>query len=161
MKAETRTIEYEDQTVRWFTIASITWGAVAMLAGVLIATQLNFWKANFNLEWLTFGRLLRLNIQRILILFNGRIMTFLQFRHLLLLLMASMNGFSNGSTYRTANIFASMIMAQNIPRTDTMRHLTLLVLAFCNMLPQTFHPSTMWCDWTLPILMRTFGSMTK
>lgn len=74
MKAETRTIEYEDQTVRWFTIASITWGAVAMLVGVIIATQLNFWRANFNLEWLTFGRLRPLHTNAAIFAFVGNMM---------------------------------------------------------------------------------------
>ncbi|MBP9224664.1 MAG: cytochrome-c oxidase, cbb3-type subunit I [Verrucomicrobiales bacterium] len=40
------TIEFEDQTPRWFMIASITWGVIAMLVGVIIAFQLNFWQVN-------------------------------------------------------------------------------------------------------------------
>ena len=39
-------------------IASIFWGLVGMGAGVLIATQLNFWQMNGKfLEWITFGLL--------------------------------------------------------------------------------------------------------
>ena len=74
MNAETRTIEYEDQTVRWFTIAAITWGAVAMLVGVIVATQLNYWKANFELEWLTFGRLRPLHTNAAIFAFVGNMM---------------------------------------------------------------------------------------
>ncbi len=50
------TITFDDQTPRWFMIASIGWGVVAMLVGVIIAFQLNFWQVNGKLfEWLTFG----------------------------------------------------------------------------------------------------------
>ena len=49
-------ITYDDQTVRWFMIASIVWGIVGMLVGALIASQLNFWQMNGKfLETLTFG----------------------------------------------------------------------------------------------------------
>jgi cytochrome c oxidase cbb3-type subunit I/II len=51
------TIEYNDRVVRQFMLAAILWGVVGMLVGVLIASQLNFWRLNFNLPWLTFGRL--------------------------------------------------------------------------------------------------------
>ncbi|HLP10183.1 MAG TPA: cytochrome-c oxidase, cbb3-type subunit I [Opitutaceae bacterium] len=49
-------IEYDDQSVRWFMIASIVWGIVGMLAGALAASQLNFWQMNGKfLEWISFG----------------------------------------------------------------------------------------------------------
>lgn len=52
----TTTIEYDDDSVRKFMIASIFWGLVGMGAGVLIATQLNYWQMNGKfLEWITFG----------------------------------------------------------------------------------------------------------
>ena len=37
--------------------ASIIWGAVGMLVGVLVASQLNFFQLNFNTSYLTFGHL--------------------------------------------------------------------------------------------------------
>ncbi|MEM9282636.1 MAG: cytochrome-c oxidase, cbb3-type subunit I [Verrucomicrobiota bacterium] len=50
------TIEFDDTTTRWFMIASIFWGVIAMLVGVIIAFQLNFWEVNGKfLEWITFG----------------------------------------------------------------------------------------------------------
>jgi cytochrome c oxidase cbb3-type subunit I/II len=50
------TIEFDDQTPRWFMVASIGWGVVAMLVGVIVAFQLNFWQVNGKIfEWLTFG----------------------------------------------------------------------------------------------------------
>jgi cytochrome c oxidase cbb3-type subunit I/II len=49
-------IVYDDQSVRWFMIASIVWGIVGMLAGALAASQLNFWQMNGKfLEWISFG----------------------------------------------------------------------------------------------------------
>ncbi len=65
------TITYDDRTVRWFMLASIFWGAIAMVVGVLIALQLNFWRANFNLEWLTFGRLRPLHTNAAIFAFVG------------------------------------------------------------------------------------------
>ncbi|HBR93914.1 MAG TPA: cytochrome C oxidase Cbb3 [Opitutae bacterium] len=53
---KTTTVVYDDDSVRKFMIASIFWGLVGMGAGVLIATQLNYWQMNGKfLEWITFG----------------------------------------------------------------------------------------------------------
>lgn len=65
------TIEYNDRIVRRFLIASVFWGIVGMLVGVIIATQLNFWKANFDLPWLTFGRLRPLHTNAVIFAFVG------------------------------------------------------------------------------------------
>lgn len=51
------TFSYNDQIVRWFVIATILWGAVAMLFGVIIAFQLADYRLNLGLPWTTFGRL--------------------------------------------------------------------------------------------------------
>lgn len=49
-------IEFDDRIVRRFMLASILWGAVALLVGVIAASQLNFWQMNGKfLEWITFG----------------------------------------------------------------------------------------------------------
>ncbi len=54
--AATTTIVYDDKTVRRFMIASIIFGLVGMLVGVIAAFQLNFWQMNGKfLEYLTFG----------------------------------------------------------------------------------------------------------
>ena len=57
MSSGKRTIEFNDGIVRQFMLASIFWGIVGMLVGVVIAAQLAFWQLNFNTPWLTFGRL--------------------------------------------------------------------------------------------------------
>jgi len=52
----TATITYDDKSVRRFMIASIFWGVIGMLVGVIIATQLSWWQMNGKfLEWITFG----------------------------------------------------------------------------------------------------------
>jgi len=56
--ANTTTITYDDRTVRFFMAASIFWGIVGMLVGVLAATQLSWWQMNGKfLEIITFGML--------------------------------------------------------------------------------------------------------
>jgi cytochrome c oxidase cbb3-type subunit I/II len=65
------TIEYNDQIVRQFMLASILWGVVGMLAGLLIAAELNFWQLNFNLPWLTFGRLRPVHTNAVVFAFVG------------------------------------------------------------------------------------------
>lgn len=51
------TLRYDDKIVKQFVLATIVWGAVAFLVGILIATQLADWRLNLGLPWLTFGRL--------------------------------------------------------------------------------------------------------
>ena len=71
--AKTR-IEYDDTPVRQFMIASIFWGIIGMLVGVLIPTQLGVWQANFNTSWLTFGRLRPLHTNAVIFAFVGNMM---------------------------------------------------------------------------------------
>src|SRR6478609_1283711 len=68
------TIEFNDKVVRQFMLAAIIWGIVGMLVGVLIATQLNYWQANFSLPWLTFGRLRPLHTNAVIFAFVGNMM---------------------------------------------------------------------------------------
>jgi cytochrome c oxidase cbb3-type subunit I/II len=68
------TIEYNDRVVRQFLLATVIWGIVGMLVGVLIASQLNFWRLNFDLPWLTFGRLRPLHTNAVIFAFVGNMM---------------------------------------------------------------------------------------
>ena len=68
------TIEFNDKVVRQFMLASIIWGIVGMLVGVLIATQLNYWQANFGRAWLSFGRLRPLHTNAVIFAFVGNMM---------------------------------------------------------------------------------------
>jgi cytochrome c oxidase cbb3-type subunit I/II len=53
---KTQRVVYDDVIVRRFIAASVIWGIVGMLVGVIIALQLAFWPANLD-PHLTFGRL--------------------------------------------------------------------------------------------------------
>ncbi|NBD39393.1 MAG: cytochrome-c oxidase, cbb3-type subunit I [Verrucomicrobia bacterium] len=69
-----KTIEYDDHYVRLFMLAGIIWGFVGMLAGLLIAFQLNFSFLNLELPWLTFGRLRPLHTNAAIFAFVGNMM---------------------------------------------------------------------------------------
>ena len=72
--AQTRTVVYDDDIVRAFSIATIVWGVVAFLLGVIIASQLSFWQMNFGLQWLSFGRLRPLHTNAAIFAFVGNMM---------------------------------------------------------------------------------------
>jgi cytochrome c oxidase cbb3-type subunit I/II len=65
------TFSYDDKIVKMFTIATVVWGAVGMLVGVLVASQLAHWKMNLGLEWVTFGRLRPLHTNAVIFAFAG------------------------------------------------------------------------------------------
>jgi len=68
---KTKTIEFNDQVVRQFLLASVFWGLIAMTVGVLIASQLSFHVMNFDTSWLTFGRLRPLHTNAAIFAFVG------------------------------------------------------------------------------------------
>jgi cytochrome c oxidase cbb3-type subunit I/II len=68
------TIEFNDRVVRQFLLATVIWAAVAMLVGVLIAAQLNFWQLNFNTSWLTWSRIRPLHTNAAIFAFVGNMM---------------------------------------------------------------------------------------
>ncbi len=69
----TRRIVYDDAIVRAFSIITVVWGAVALLLGVIIASQLSFWQANLG-PWLSFGRLRPLHTNAAIFAFVGNMM---------------------------------------------------------------------------------------
>ncbi len=62
---------YNEAVVRKFTLAATFWGVVGFAAGVLIALQLAFPLLNFDLEWLSFGRLRPLHTSAVIFAFGG------------------------------------------------------------------------------------------
>ncbi len=66
-----KTVVYDDAVVRAFSIITIVWGVVAFLVGVIVASQLSFWQANFGVEWLSFGRLRPLHTNAAIFAFVG------------------------------------------------------------------------------------------
>ncbi|MBL8922576.1 MAG: cytochrome-c oxidase, cbb3-type subunit I [Myxococcaceae bacterium] len=71
---QTQRIEYDDKIVRQFIFASVLFGAVGLLVGVTIASQLAWWQLNFNLPWLTFSRLRPLHTNAVIFAFVGNMM---------------------------------------------------------------------------------------
>ncbi len=63
-------VTYDDNTPRLFAFASIGWGIVGMLVGVVIALQLAWWPANVP-PLLTFGRLRPLHTNAVIFAFVG------------------------------------------------------------------------------------------
>jgi cytochrome c oxidase cbb3-type subunit 1 len=62
---------YNYDVVRQFAIMTIVWGVVGMLVGVLIASQLVWPALNFDIAWLTFGRLRPLHTNAVVFAFGG------------------------------------------------------------------------------------------
>ncbi|HAB09361.1 MAG TPA: cytochrome-c oxidase, cbb3-type subunit I, partial [Alcanivorax sp.] len=62
---------YHYRVVRQFTVATVVWGVVGMLVGVWIAAQLAWPALNFNLPWLSFGRLRPLHTNAVIFAFGG------------------------------------------------------------------------------------------
>jgi cytochrome c oxidase cbb3-type subunit I/II len=71
---EQRRITYDDAIVRRFLFASVVFGAVGMLLGVLIASQLAFWQMNLGIPQLTFSRLRPLHTNAVIFAFVGNMM---------------------------------------------------------------------------------------
>ncbi len=63
--------QYDDKVVRKFAIATVLWGVVGMLVGLLIAFQLVVHQLNFDLPFLTFGRLRPLHTNAVIFAFVG------------------------------------------------------------------------------------------
>ncbi len=50
-------VTYNDKVVLQFTIMTVVWGIVGMAVGVLLAAQLYWPQLNFDVAWLSYGRL--------------------------------------------------------------------------------------------------------
>ncbi|HAI59679.1 MAG TPA: cytochrome-c oxidase, cbb3-type subunit I [Xanthomonadaceae bacterium] len=62
---------YNDRVVLQFSLATVLWGVVSMVVGVLIAAQM-YWPAlNFDTAWLSFGRLRPLHTNAAIFAFGG------------------------------------------------------------------------------------------
>ncbi|MFZ1864202.1 MAG: cytochrome-c oxidase, cbb3-type subunit I [Polyangiales bacterium] len=70
---ETQRIVYNDKVVRQFIWASVLFGIIGMLVGIIIALQLAFWHANFP-PFLTFGRLRPLHTNAVIFAFVGNML---------------------------------------------------------------------------------------
>ncbi|MBZ0178724.1 MAG: cytochrome-c oxidase, cbb3-type subunit I [Melioribacteraceae bacterium] len=62
---------YDNQTVKLFTIATVFWGIVGMLVGVIIALQIYLPELNFGIAQTTFGRIRPLHTNAVIFAFVG------------------------------------------------------------------------------------------
>lgn len=62
---------YDNKIVKNFAIASIFWGVIGMIVGLLIASQLFAPSLNFNIPFLTFGRIRPLHTNAVIFAFVG------------------------------------------------------------------------------------------
>ncbi len=62
---------YDDGIVKKFTLATIIFGLVALLVGIIIAFQLAYYPLNTQLPWFTFGRLRPLHTNAAIFAFAG------------------------------------------------------------------------------------------
>ncbi|KPF66488.1 cytochrome C oxidase Cbb3 [beta proteobacterium AAP99] len=62
---------YNDKVVMQFAVMTIVWGLVGMLVGVVIAAQLAWPQLNFDIPWLTYGRLRPLHTNAVIFAFGG------------------------------------------------------------------------------------------
>ncbi|MEI6197181.1 MAG: cytochrome-c oxidase, cbb3-type subunit I [Verrucomicrobiota bacterium] len=65
------TFKYDNRIVRAFAIATVIWGIVGMLVGLLAAVQLFFPEANLNFQFITFGRIRPLHTNAVIFAFVG------------------------------------------------------------------------------------------
>ncbi|WP_034295103.1 cytochrome-c oxidase, cbb3-type subunit I [Herbaspirillum sp. RV1423] len=63
-------LNYNYRVVKQFTIATVVWGVIGMLAGVFIAAQLAWPALNFDIPWLTYGRLRPLHTNAVIFAFG-------------------------------------------------------------------------------------------
>jgi cytochrome c oxidase cbb3-type subunit I/II len=63
--------KYDDAISRKFVIATVLWGLVGTLVGLIIALQLVLPSLNFGLPWLSFGRLRPLHTNAVIFAFAG------------------------------------------------------------------------------------------
>ncbi|MCB0259602.1 MAG: cbb3-type cytochrome c oxidase subunit I, partial [Calditrichaeota bacterium] len=65
------TFNYDNKIVRNFAFATMLWGIVGMVVGILIAFQLFLPEANLGLQFTTFGRLRPLHTNAVIFAFVG------------------------------------------------------------------------------------------
>lgn len=63
--------EYDNKIVKWFMVASVVFGIVGMLVGLIIAIQLYYPELSLGLQYTTFGRLRPLHTNAVIFAFVG------------------------------------------------------------------------------------------
>ena len=66
--------QYNYKVVRQFALMTVVWGIVGMSVGVLIAAQLAWPTLNFDIPWLSYGRLRPLHTNAVIFAFGGSVL---------------------------------------------------------------------------------------
>ena len=69
--SELEKFSYDNKIVRNFAIATIVWGIVGMLVGIILALDLYFPSLSFGLQYITFGRIRPLHTNAVIFAFVG------------------------------------------------------------------------------------------
>ena len=64
-------VRYHDTVVRQFSVMTVVWGIVGMTVGVVLAAQLMWPALNFDISWLSYGRLRPLHTNAVIFAFGG------------------------------------------------------------------------------------------
>jgi len=67
----TETFNYDNKIVQYFAIATLAWGVVGFLVGLVIAVQLFFPQLNLGIQYTTFGRLRPIHTNAVIFAFVG------------------------------------------------------------------------------------------
>src|SRR5688500_8717835 len=68
---QSKSVPYNNTVVRQFAVMTVVWGIVGMTVGVLIAAQLLWPQLNFDIPWLSYGRLRPLHTNAVIFAFGG------------------------------------------------------------------------------------------
>ena len=71
---ELQQFKYDNKIVKYFVIATVAFGLIGMLVGILMATQLFLPEANLGLQFTTFGRIRPLHTNAVIFAFVGNAM---------------------------------------------------------------------------------------
>jgi cytochrome c oxidase cbb3-type subunit I/II len=71
MNQQYEEFSYDDEIVKKFALATMVWGGIAFLVGLIAAVELAYWPTNMSLPWLTFGRLRPLHTNAAIFAFAG------------------------------------------------------------------------------------------
>jgi len=66
-----RPVQYNEEVVKKFIIASMFWAIVAFLVGVVLAAELAWPAVNLGLSWINFGRLRPVHTSAAIFAFGG------------------------------------------------------------------------------------------
>ncbi|MFN9807203.1 MAG: cbb3-type cytochrome c oxidase subunit I, partial [Betaproteobacteria bacterium] len=69
--SQAKSLTYDYGVIRAFSVMTVVWGIVGMLVGVIIAAQMAWPVLNFDVPWLSFGRLRPLHTNAVIFAFGG------------------------------------------------------------------------------------------